>query len=66
MQDKFGGTVRDRFDFHRDPILRELEGLRGLHADHINALSPDFWTQLEAVKAAMKRMEELVDELSKE
>ena len=65
MKDKFGGTVRDRFEFHRESIMRELEGLRGLHADHIDALSPDFWVQLEAAKAAMNRMEELVEELDK-
>jgi hypothetical protein len=66
MQDKFFNSVRDRFEFHRRTIAREFEGLEGLHADHINQLSPDFWSQIEAMKAALKRLDELIEELPKD
>jgi len=66
MADKFFNSIRDRFEFHRQTIAREIEGLEGLHADHIRELSPDFWVQLEAAKTALKRMGELIDELGKE
>jgi len=66
MADKFFNTVRDRFEYHRRTIARELEGLEGLHADHLNLLSPDFWVQIEAVKTALNRMDDLINEIPKE
>ena len=64
-QDKFFETVRDRFEVHRARMARDLEYLEHLHYDHLKELSPDFKVQIEAAQAALKRMEELIDELGK-
>jgi hypothetical protein len=66
MEDKFFNTARDRFQAHHEHIKRDLEYLEYMDYDYRGKLSPDFRMQIEAVKAAMKRMEELVEELSKE
>ena len=63
MQDKWFATAKDRYELHRSNIARDLEYLEYFHYDYIKALAPDFSVQIEAVKAALKRMAELVDEL---
>ena len=63
MPDKFFDTARDRFEFHRQNIERDLSFLEYMHYDHIQDLPPDFKTEIDAMKASLKRMEELVNQL---
>jgi predicted DNA-binding transcriptional regulator YafY len=65
MQDKFFTTVSDRFEVHKRNITRDLEYLEYLDSDYQGKLSPDFTVQIRAAQAALKRMEELIEELPK-
>lgn len=62
MKDKYFDTVRDRFDVHRRQIARDVEYLEYIAYDHAKTISPDFVVQIEALKTALKRMEELLEE----
>ena len=66
MPDKFFATVSDRFEVHKRQMTRDLEYLEYLDYDYQGKLSPDFKQQIEAMKAALKRMEELIEELPKD
>jgi hypothetical protein len=63
MTDKFFDTVKDRFEFHADPIKRELRGLEGVASDYFGHLAPEFIESLNAVKHHLAAMERAIEEL---
>lgn len=65
MDDKFFDTARDRFEFHRRNVERELAFLEYMDYDYTGKLSPRFVEQVAAIKAALAKMAEDVDTLRK-
>ena len=63
MSDKFFTTVRDRFEFHAEPIRENLKFLEYLASDYYGHVSPDFIAALEEAKSQLRKMQEAIEEL---